>query len=88
VFAGFRGVPDLSTRFIAAGRPGSYLAVEPRQAGDRVRVLDRPSHRVTVAGVLAAMTGDRELVPHVATRDQLGGAGRHRLERTLRRSVP
>jgi MOSC domain-containing protein YiiM len=92
VFAGFRRVPDLIKRFIAAGRPGSYLAVERSaavQAGDRVRVLDRPSHRVTVAEVMAAMTGDRELVPHVATaRGQLGVAGRHWLDRTLRRRVP
>jgi MOSC domain-containing protein YiiM len=27
VFAGFRGVPDLVKRFVAARRPGSYLAV-------------------------------------------------------------
>ena len=47
VFAGFLDVPDLIKRFMAAGRPGSYLAVEQAgavTAGDTVTVLDRPGH--------------------------------------------
>jgi MOSC domain-containing protein YiiM len=87
VFAGFRDVPDLIKRFIAAGRPGCYLAVLQAgavRAGDPVRVLDRPSHAVTVAQVMAAMTGDRDLVPHVASaRDQLGAAGQDWVDRML-----
>ncbi len=79
VFAGFRGVPDLIKRFIEAGRPGCYLAVQRSaqvQAGDPVRVLDRPAHGVTVADVMAAMTGDRDRVPLVAAaRERSGGAG-------------
>jgi MOSC domain-containing protein YiiM len=87
VFAGFRNVPDLIRRFFDAGRPGSYLAVERTgrvQAGDPVRVLDRPAHGVTVADVMAAMTGDRNRIRHVATaRDDLGERGRDWLDRTL-----
>ena len=87
VFAGFRDVPDLVKRFIGAGRPGSYLAVEGTgavRAGDPVRVLDRPAHGVTVADVMAAMTGDRGRIRHgAAARDDLGERGRDWLDRTL-----
>jgi len=87
VFAGFRGVPDLVKRFIAAGRPGAYLAVvRPGrvQAGDAVAVVDRPDHGVTVAELLAAATGTRELVPRiVAARKDLGERNRAWLDRIL-----
>lgn len=87
VFAGFRDVPDLIKRFIRAGRPGSYLAVERAatvRAGDPVRVLDRPSHGVTVADVMAAMTVDRDRVTRVAAaREHLGARGQDWLDRTL-----
>ena len=54
------------------------------QAGDQVRVLDRPAHGVTVADVMAAMIGDRDRVPLVAAaRDDLGERGRDWLDRTL-----
>ncbi|HEY4419318.1 MAG TPA: MOSC domain-containing protein [Pseudonocardia sp.] len=87
VFAGFRGVPDLVKRFVAAGRPGAYLAVlQPAtvKVGDTVRVVDRPAHGVTVAHVLAARTGERSLLPQVAAaREHLGARGRAWLDRTL-----
>ena len=87
VFAGFRDVPDLVKRFIAAGRPGCYLSVERTgrvRAGDPVRVLDRPAHGVTVADVMAAMTGDRERVPRSRPpASDLGARGRDWLDRTL-----
>jgi MOSC domain-containing protein YiiM len=87
VFAGFRGVPDLIKRFIAAGRPGCYLAVQRSasvRAGDAVQVLDRPAHGVTVADLMAAMTVDRDRVREVAAaRDHLGAAGRDWLDRAL-----
>lgn len=87
VFAGFRGVPDLVKRFIAAGRPGAYLAVErsaPVRAGDTVTVLDRPDHGVTVADLMAASTVARERAPDVAAaREYMGARERAWLDRTL-----
>lgn len=80
VFAGFRATPDLVKRFVTAGRPGAYLAVAVSgevRAGDPVHVLDRPAHGVTVAEVMAAMTGDRELVARiVGAADDLGERAR------------
>lgn len=88
VFANFRAAPDLIKRFTAAGRPGCYLAVtRPGSvaAGDPVHLLHRPAHGVTVADVMAAMTGERERVAAVATaRDDLGERGREWLDRILR----
>ena len=87
VFAGFRGVPDLVKRFIAAGRPGAYLAVERPgyvRVGDVVTVLDRPGHGVTAADVMAASTVARERTPEIAVaREHLGVRGRDWLDRTL-----
>ncbi len=87
VFAGFRGVPDLVKRFIAAGRPGAYLAVERPglvRPGDAVVVLDRPDHGVTVADLMAASTVKRERTPEVAVaREYMGARDREWLDRTL-----
>jgi len=87
VFAGFRGVPDLVKRFIAAGRPGAYLAVERPglvRPGDAVSVLDRPDHGVTVADLMAASTVKRERTPEVAVaREYMGARDREWLDRTL-----
>lgn len=87
VFAGFRGVPDLVKRFVAAGRPGAYLAVvRPGlvRAGDAVTVLDRPGHGVTVADLMAAAMGARERATEIAAaREHLGARDRVWLDRTL-----
>jgi MOSC domain-containing protein YiiM len=87
VFAGFRGVADLVRRFVDAGRPGAYLAVQqpgPVRAGDPVRVLDRPAHGVTVADVMAAMTGARARAPEIAVaRGHMGHRVQDWLDRTL-----
>jgi MOSC domain-containing protein YiiM len=86
VFAGFRGVPDLVKRFIAAGRPGAYLAVVhpgPVRAGDAVTVLDRPAHGVTVADLMAASPVARERAIEVAVaREYMGARDQGRLDRT------
>lgn len=87
VFAGFLDVPDLVKRFLAAGLPGAYLAVdEPAavQAGDPVTVLHRPAHGVTVAEVLAAQSGRRDLLDRVAqARPDLAVRGRRWLDGVL-----
>ena len=62
VFSNFLDVPDLVARFLSAGRPGAYLRVLATgriEAGDRVTVLERPEHDVTVADVLRIHTRDR-----------------------------
>jgi MOSC domain-containing protein YiiM len=85
VFAGFLDVPDLIKRFIAAGRPGCYLAVAREgevAAGDAVTVLERPAHGVTVRDLMAALTGDRTDLDRLRTaRAHLGDAGRAWLDR-------
>ncbi|GAA0898229.1 MOSC domain-containing protein [Pseudonocardia zijingensis] len=87
VFSSFRGVPDLVKRFIAAGRPGAYLAVEQSGlvcAGDTVELLDRPGHGVTVADLMAASTVSRERVPEVAVaRRYMGVRDQRWLDRAL-----
>lgn len=80
VFAGFLDVPNLVKRFTVARRPGCYLAVEQAgevRAGDPATVLHRPSHGVTVVDLMAAMTGERTVLPHVrAAEPDLGLRGR------------
>jgi MOSC domain-containing protein YiiM len=88
-FAAFIEVPDMIKRFIAAARPGAYLAVEQPaviRAGDPVRVLSRPEHGVTVADLAAAMTVDRDRFDLVLrARDDLGERPRAWVERMLAR---
>jgi MOSC domain-containing protein YiiM len=85
VFAGFLDVPDLVKRFLAARRPGCYLAVESAgevRAGDPVAVLSRPAHGVTVLDLMDAMTGERTVLPHVRRAEpDLGVRGREWLVR-------
>ena len=53
--------PLLPRRFARAGRPGAYLAIiEPGtvSAGDRVEIIDRPDHDVTVALVAHILLHD------------------------------
>jgi MOSC domain-containing protein YiiM len=85
VFAGFLDVPDLVRRFLAARRPGCYLAVESAgdvRPGDPVAVLSRPAHGVTVLDLMDAMTGERTLLPRVRRAEpDLGVRGREWLAR-------
>jgi MOSC domain-containing protein YiiM len=85
VFAGFLDVPDLVKRFLAARRPGCYLAVESAgevRAGDPVTVVSRPDHGVTVLDLMDAMTGERTLLPRVRRAEpDLGVRGREWLAR-------
>jgi MOSC domain-containing protein YiiM len=88
-FAAFIGVPDMIKRFIAAGRPGAYLAVQRPgliRAGDPVRVLSRPGHGVTVADLAAAMTTDRDRFDLVLrAREDLGERPRAWVDRVVAR---
>lgn len=87
VFSGFIDVPDMVGRFLRAGRPGAYLAVdEPAEvsAGDPVTVVHRPAHGVTVADLLAILGGRRDLLERaVQARDDLGAGARAWLDRVV-----
>jgi MOSC domain-containing protein YiiM len=53
-------------RFAAAGRPGTYLAIERAgdvEAGDPIDLVDRPGHAVTIGDIERAYHGHPELVP-------------------------
>ncbi len=54
--------PTMPRRFIAAVRPGAYLRVVTRghlTAGDRIEVVDRPAHGVTLAEVFTVYHHER-----------------------------
>ena len=73
-FAGFWQVDRLVKRFTQAGRPGAYLRVLSEgeiTAGVRLRVLDRPSHGLTVRQTFRALTGDRSLAAKLLTAPEL-----------------
>lgn len=55
-------------RFTAVGRPGPYLRVLEEgeiEAGQRIEVVDRPDHDVTVSVMFAALTTRREWLPRL-----------------------
>jgi MOSC domain-containing protein YiiM len=63
-------------RFAAADRPGAYLRVlEPGviEAGDRVEVLERPAHGVTVADASRIYHRDRHEAGRLAEVPALSG---------------
>jgi MOSC domain-containing protein YiiM len=61
-------------RFALAGRPGPYFRVIAEgvvEAGDRIEVLDRPVHGVTVATMYRALMSDPTLLPRLLAVDDL-----------------
>ncbi|ANI42731.1 MOSC domain-containing protein [Mycolicibacterium vaccae] len=73
-FATWLDVRGWMKTFTAAGLPGAYFRViEPGtiRAGDRVEVVHRPDHTVTVGTVFRAMMGERALLPELAVADAL-----------------
>ena len=68
------GDPKMLKRFAAARRPGAYLRIVEEgglAAGDRLDVVDRPSHGLTVAAFAQAYLEDRSqlsrlLIPEVS----------------------
>jgi MOSC domain-containing protein YiiM len=60
--------------FTSAAVPGAYLRVITPgtvRTGDRVVVVDRPRHDVTVGMVFRALTLEPELLPHILDADAL-----------------
>jgi MOSC domain-containing protein YiiM len=66
---------DFPVYFAAAGRPGAYLRViAPGElgAGDRVEVINRPAHRLTVGEVAAIYHGDRARCEELLRAPEIG----------------
>jgi MOSC domain-containing protein YiiM len=69
-FQGHVGEEKWVKRFTAKGAPGAYLRViEPGEirAGDRIEIVHRPDHEVTVALQFRAVTTERKLLPRLLT---------------------
>ncbi|MEU8822214.1 MOSC domain-containing protein [Streptomyces sp. NPDC048636] len=67
-FAGWLDQRGWLKRFTQAAVPGAYLRVlEPGEirSGDRIEVVHRPDHEVTVAFQFRAVTTERTLLPRV-----------------------
>lgn len=64
-FAGFLSEQGWIKRFTQRAEPGTYLRVitpGPVSAGDRIRIINRPDHGVTVSTAFRAFTGQPELL--------------------------
>jgi MOSC domain-containing protein YiiM len=85
------GDPGFPRRFAAGGRPGAYLAiVEEGQvgAGDRIQVLHRPGHGVTVGLMAAAYHRDHRLAARILAAPELPAAWKHWAEHQARTDAP
>ena len=64
-----------------AGRPGAYLRIVTEGdvgAGDRIEVIHRPAHGVTLRETFRALTGDRRLAHRLLEAPELPAAARAR----------
>jgi MOSC domain-containing protein YiiM len=67
----------LPRAFVAAQRPGTYLRIIQQGdigAGDRIEVISRPAHEVTVRLAFRAWLIDRSLVPLLRNAPELSDA--------------
>ncbi len=73
-------------RFAHAGRPGAYLAVVQEgdlSAGDRIDVLERPDHDVTVGLIAHAFLRDRSRLADLLAAPRLPDDWRHWIEQRI-----
>jgi MOSC domain-containing protein YiiM len=73
------GDPGFPRRFAAVGRPGAYLTILEEGevgAGDRIQVLHRPGHGVTVGLVAASYHRDHRLAARILAAPELPAAWR------------
>lgn len=90
VFAGFVDQPRWVKRFTEVGRPGPYLRVVEEgtiTAGDRIEVVERRSHDITVGLMFRALTTERELLPRLLEEPRMPAGARERAEQFLARSA-
>jgi MOSC domain-containing protein YiiM len=78
-------------RFAAARRPGTYLRIVEAgdvEAGDRIEVIDRPGHEVTIGLFAQAYLADRGRLDELLAADALSPTWRAWIrERTAVRST-
>ncbi|MCX5209908.1 MOSC domain-containing protein [Kitasatospora sp. NBC_00240] len=77
--------------FTRAALPGAYLRViEPGEirAGDRIEIVHRPDHQVTVAASFRAMTTEPELLPGLLVADALPAEDLEQIRGRLARRRP
>lgn len=77
------------SRFSAAGRPGAYLRIRGTGdlgAGDEIRVVSRPTHRLTVGDVFRIYTRDHHEAHRLLGVAELSRAWSRWAERRRRRS--
>jgi MOSC domain-containing protein YiiM len=86
-FAHRMGEPKWVKRFAARGAIGTYLRVVVPgeiQAGDRIEVIWRPRHTVTIGGSFRAFTTEAELLPSLLEAgDDLPAQDRARILRRI-----
>jgi MOSC domain-containing protein YiiM len=84
------GDPTLVRAFVAAQRPGTYLRIRQEGdigAGDRIEVLFRPDHEVTVRLAFQAWQVDRRLIPRLRAAPQLPPAWKDWIDKDPQRGV-
>ncbi|MBM7783473.1 MOSC domain-containing protein [Tenggerimyces flavus] len=83
-FAGWLAEHQWIKTFTKAAIPGAYLRVQTPgkvRAGDRLTVLDRPEHDVTIGLVFRALTLEPELLPQLLVADALPEETKERARR-------
>ena len=68
VFAGFWDRPTLIKEFTDARRSGTYLRIIEEgkvSAGDEIKVISKPSHKITVLDIFEAKAGNREKIQEI-----------------------
>ena len=89
-FTSWLGIPGWIKTFTAAGVPGAYLRVITPgtvRAGDRIEIIDRPDHTVTVGMVFRAMMLEPDLMPSLAVADALPAAIKSKIARRADRPM-
>ncbi len=84
------GDPGVPRRFAESGRPGAYLAIlEGGEVGpgDRIQVVHRPRHRVTVGLVAASYHRDHRLAGRILAAPELPLGWRRWAEQQTRRDA-
>ncbi len=83
-FSTWLGIPGWIKTFTAAGVPGAYFRVitpGTMRAGDRIEVVDRPDHSVTIGMVFRALMLEPELMPALMAADALPQKIKRQVER-------